>query len=1102
MPLSEHTSYSSAGGFNAPRRPTTPPCLPGSCPPAIAKTLCLLVPPSPRCPSWPPTKPPAGSNSHHASWPIAPAAQAGERTVPRARDVQVRALDAHRASTPQPSLTQEPSRYEPSLPTRIKYNNAADNPIPSSQLVSSDDTILTALAQLGACQTGTARSLISLFDQSHQYIVAEATPTLPLVPGLRHQDRDEDLWLCGTAIPRRHGMCEHSLCGPDAGSTGQLPLSLVVDLQTDPRFSCKPYCRPGSPARFYAAVPIRTQRGINIGVFCVIDSEPRDDWDDARTQLMRNISRSIMVHLDAKRAAANYRRGVRMNSGVASFIEGEATVSGWRSGPNPAAFEDDDRLEGMLNVHQQSYQRDQDDVTEAADQVSANLVAQPLSGPFLGSSEEKSPAPVTQARPSAGDHRQDLVNAQTTSVPGVDHSAPENPMKIIFSKAANIIRESVEVEGVLFVDARVTTSGGLRRGSGSDDWSRPRDTPSSQSGSDESNSSSTGKVFAWSEVLGFSTSDASSIDRAKPTQLHASMPERLISKLLRRYPKGKIFSFDANGELQSSDSSEDDIRSLTPAGDASISLPTLSASTKRKQQPWARHREGCTILETFAGARSVAFVPLWDSKKERWAAGCFAYTRTPTRIFTIDVELSYLRSFGMLAMSEVSRLDTQLASRAKSDVLGAISHELRSPLHGVLLGAELLNDTAVSAFQGNILHTIETCGRTLKDTLDHLLDFAKINNYKTSRKDQGFKSIHGRESQLKGAGSFEAGMMNLYTYSRVDNLAEEVVESVFAGFNFQYASVAQLQKHRSGQMPNEPDDVHAHRRLDYLHATDDLGPSLTKQGDIQTDFGKVSILMDIDPGCSWMFHIQPGAFRRVLMNVFGNALKYTGQGAITVRLRQEPSSRRRPAPEQTLKMTVTDTGKGIGGDFLRNDLFKPFLQEDHLSPGTGLGLSIVKQITSQLGGSISVDSLPGVGTTVSISLPMGKAVTTPADHAAGMQVDDQDFKKHVAELKGLRVRLVGFDSDYSQASSEPRYGLAESICRDWLHMEVISQSQHQQIAADLLLVAEHILPQVTNLSGSDAPVVVVCANALAAYHHSAVAERKSSERVFEFISQP
>lgn len=86
--------------------------------------------------------------------------------------------------------------------------------------------------------------------------------------------------------------------------------------------------------------------------------------------------------------------------------------------------------------------------------------------------------------------------------------------------------------------------------------------------------------------------------------------------------------------------------------------------------------------------------------------------------------------------AEFYNIDTSQTNQARSDALGSLSHELRSPLHGVILATELLNDTDLTVFQGNATHTIETCCRTLLDTLDHLLDYAKINSFAMQRKDK------------------------------------------------------------------------------------------------------------------------------------------------------------------------------------------------------------------------------------------------------------------------------------------------------------------------------------------------------------------------------
>lgn len=74
----------------------------------------------------------------------------------------------------------------------------------------------------------------------------------------------------------------------------------------------------------------------------------------------------------------------------------------------------------------------------------------------------------------------------------------------------------------------------------------------------------------------------------------------------------------------------------------------------------------------------------------------------------------------MAVMAEVACIDELQAGKAKADILGSVSHELRSPLHGIILGVKLLHDTTLDAFWQDVLHTLETCGRTLVDTINHV----------------------------------------------------------------------------------------------------------------------------------------------------------------------------------------------------------------------------------------------------------------------------------------------------------------------------------------------------------------------------------------------
>jgi signal transduction histidine kinase/CheY-like chemotaxis protein len=107
---------------------------------------------------------------------------------------------------------------------------------------------------------------------------------------------------------------------------------------------------------------------------------------------------------------------------------------------------------------------------------------------------------------------------------------------------------------------------------------------------------------------------------------------------------------------------------------------------------------------------------------------------------------------------------------------------------------------------------------------------------------------------------------------------------------------------------------------------------------------------------------DPGRFRQILVNLCGNAVKFTERGNVTVALSVASSH----AHRVLLRCTVRDTGTGIPADRLHT-LFKPFTQVDASTTrrygGTGLGLSIVKRLAELLGGDVGVESREGVGST-------------------------------------------------------------------------------------------------------------------------------------------
>jgi CheY-like chemotaxis protein len=155
------------------------------------------------------------------------------------------------------------------------------------------------------------------------------------------------------------------------------------------------------------------------------------------------------------------------------------------------------------------------------------------------------------------------------------------------------------------------------------------------------------------------------------------------------------------------------------------------------------------------------------------------------------------------------------------------------------------------------------------------------------------------------------------------------------------------------------------------------------------------LVYDLPPTCPAIIHGDSTRFRQVLCNLIGNAVKFTADGEVEVRLRPlTPTT----GETFTLAVEVRDTGIGIPADRL-DRLFKSFSQVDSSMTrkygGTGLGLAISRRLAELMGGTITVASEAGKGSTFTFLL------TTQAEPATATSV----FAPR-ASLQGVRVLLV------------------------------------------------------------------------------------------------
>jgi two-component system CheB/CheR fusion protein len=134
----------------------------------------------------------------------------------------------------------------------------------------------------------------------------------------------------------------------------------------------------------------------------------------------------------------------------------------------------------------------------------------------------------------------------------------------------------------------------------------------------------------------------------------------------------------------------------------------------------------------------------------------------------------------------------------------------------------------------------------------------------------------------------------------------------------------------------------------------------------------IELQLEIDPQLPTAMRGVPQRIKQVLHNLVGNAVKFTDQGRVVIRLKAEQSE----ADAMQLKCDVVDTGIGMSAETMAR-IFSPFTQADNsisrIYGGSGLGLAICRRLTELMGGGIEVESTPGQGSCFRVALPAYKA---------------------------------------------------------------------------------------------------------------------------------
>lgn len=541
-------------------------------------------------------------------------------------------------------------------------------PSPDTHAIPSDyvpksaaDPSLAAFCQLAAMRLNSARSLISLIDDKYQYILAEATPNTSLRTD-SPLNKANDLGFGNVRLPRRWGVCERVL-DPEAAAEGNDGIVIINDFTKHEQYSNRSYVRDG-PLRFYAGVPLTLPSGSIVGAVCILDNVVREGLSQDDIIYLQDLAGIIVDYLDTYAIKDKYRRAAKGLHGLMSFAEGGTTSRS--SSERCQSFQSAQSSQGEAapDFHDERPAQSQQNVP--SDQNSQHRPHSPSSSfGFL------------ESHKSLDDLQNDLVPAMTKS---------------LFARASAIMRHSNDMSGVMFIDASYASRG-----------------------SQSTLPLNTGKHC---QILGFATDSSSSLNG---DVLSSTMVpyESNFKCVLEQYPHGYSLDCAEGDEKPGYEDRVDRNERPSMRPDGLQESHKLEVVTKDRSQLSAR------VKALIPDAKSALFLPLWDFERRRWFAGCFCWSTKTERRLDGRLDLPFLKAFGHSIMQEVARLDSMSTSQAKTTFLSSLSHELRTPLHGILGSVHLMRNSRLDNFQSSMLNAITVCGRTLLETVEHLLDHAE-----------------------------------------------------------------------------------------------------------------------------------------------------------------------------------------------------------------------------------------------------------------------------------------------------------------------------------------------------------------------------------------
>ncbi|KAK7178257.1 sensor histidine kinase response regulator (hsp90-like protein) [Paraphaeosphaeria sporulosa] len=790
----------------------------------------------------------------------------------------------------------------------------------------------------------------------------------------------------------------------------------IPALQRDPRTSKLSVVSEPVQLSFLAGVPLTSKNGYNIGAICVVNRTERPPLSASEAVILADSARRCMDILEVARERGLYNRWTAVQEELDNFLESRSLHAQELRVPQTY-------IGRKCSAQNKNADRTDEHGAERVDaETLANGALAEMNDPTVEGGESARLVKAEIQRSHRFAERDNALDARSsTAKPGKDDDRGlpkgETTYRQAFRRAAECLRSALKADGVLFIDGLIGFHGDVQpvtepeqelereivrplvhhhqsaqeRSLATNDWSdipeatfKPHDPDPPGTHSRIYTSAEYLKgvyVERPAEVLGISGSDHV-LKLARVSESTTGLPEideGFLQRLMDRHPEGAVW-FCFNSTLMQ-------------AKDGTLLEVDLQEEAHR-------------LTSTFKNVKQLIFKPLTEPTSLKRVGACFAWRTRSVPLFTDAFDLRSLKSFLHVVESDIARHDASSAAKQKESFVSSVSHELRTPLHGILGAAQLLDESGLDPMQNSLAEMIITCGSTLHETLTSVLNYAKINQFE--RRQHEYR--HRRPPDSAWALSNKQGLASgpdrkyegLYVCTNVAMICEEVLGVLEAGKSFQNSSK-----------------------------------------------NDVIVVCNIEYEENWNYYTEPGALRQIMVNLIGNALKYTKSGSVVVTLSAtrliEDTQRisNDLTSGRTLTFKIRDTGSGMSEDFMENQLFLPFTQEDSTSShGVGLGMSIVKSLISLLSGEIQVQSKENEGTEITVQIPM--SMCSPDDDEKGQAA--LEFESNIQTIRDRKLSAViyGF----------PQYvrdSLRNYLC-DWYNCTMLEPTREAR--PDIIIVDE------------------------------------------------